>query len=109
MRTKLGQHERAVQGLREMLLISNDTSARQRLLAALAKLEERDASALETEIYAERMEFERRWRRERRTIPATLYILVGARIVAGFNMVDLATGGQDLVTTESIEVLEPVE
>ena len=109
MRTKLGQHERALAGLREMLLITSDKSARERLIAALAKLEERDAAALEAEIFEERMKFERTWRAERRTIPATMYVLVGPRIEPGFDMADLATGGRDLVVFDEEAELEPVE
>lgn len=109
MRTKLGQRERALAGLREMLLITNDNSARERLLAALAKLEERDAAAVEAEIFEERMKFERTWRADRRTIPATMYVLIGGRIEPGFDMADLATGGRDLVVFEEDAELEPIE
>lgn len=109
MRTKLGQHERALAGLREMLLITSDKSARERLLAALAKLEERDAAALEAEIFEERMKFERTWRADRRTIPATMYVLIGGRIEPGFDMANLATGGRDLVVFDDEAELEPVE
>jgi hypothetical protein len=109
MRTKLGQHDRAVAGLREMLLVTNDKTARKRLVAALAEIEMRDAQALEAEIYEERVQFERTWRAERPTVPATMYILLGPRLVAGFDMVDLATGGRDVLGSAEGVVLEPVE
>lgn len=109
MRSKLGQHERAVTSLREMLLVTNDTTAREKLLKALAKIESRDANSVDAEIRAERAKFDDRWRAERRTLPATMYVLVGARIVPGFDMTDLATGGRDLVIDEPIVPLEPLE
>jgi hypothetical protein len=103
MRTKLGEHERAVSNLREMLLVTNDTKARQRLVAALADLQEKDAAVVASEIYAERYKFERKWRAERRTVPATLYILIGPRIRPGFDLSELAAGGPDLTVEEHDE------
>jgi len=109
MRSKLGEHERAVTSLREMLLVTNDKAAREKLLKALATIESRDANSVDAEIRAEREKFDGRWRAERRTLPATMYVLVGARIVPGFDMGDLATGGRDLVIDESMAPLEPLE
>lgn len=108
MRSKLGQRERAIAGLREMLLITQDSSARERLLKSLSEVAERDADALATEVYEERMKFENQWHAERRTLPATMYLLIGARITPGFEMTDLATGGRDLYVDDT-EPLEPLE
>jgi hypothetical protein len=103
MRTKLGEHERAVANLREMLLVTNDAKARQRLFAALADLEEKDASVVASEVYAERYKFERQWRAERPSVPPTLYILIGPRIRPGFSLAELAAGGPELSVQEQDE------
>lgn len=110
MRTKLGQHERAVAGLRELLLVTSPGSTRERLIASLAELEKRDASSVAAEVLAERSKFERKWRRERPRISATFYTLLGPRLQPGFDMVDLATGGRDLLAEPDVVVeLEPLE
>lgn len=103
MRTKLGQHERAVTNLREMLLVTNDEKARQRLIAALADLEAKDAAVVASEIYAERYKFQRKWKAERPSVSPTFYTLLGPRIRPGFDMGDLAVGGRDLSTAEEVD------
>jgi hypothetical protein len=107
MRTKLGQHERAVSNLREMLLVTNDTKARQRLIAALADLEKKDANVVASEIYAERLKFERKRREERPSVPATFYVLIGPRLRPGFDLGELAIGGNELEVQEQPQLDEP--
>jgi hypothetical protein len=108
MRTKLGQHERARAGLRELLLVSSPGPTRERLIAALADLEHKDASSVAADVFVQRSRFEKQWRRERPAVSATFYILLGLRLQRGFDMVDLATGGRDLLVEPDIE-LEPLE
>ena len=102
MRTKLGQHDRAVKGLREMLLITSDKAARERIIDRLAELEKSDAAEIAAEV------FEAAWERDRRDIRDTMYVLIGPRLTPGFDMADLATGGADLVGSQPIEKLEPL-
>ncbi len=110
LRTKLGQHERAVSGLREAMLLTNDPQARARMVEKLAELEHSDATELAAELFDARRQFEGRWKAERPAIPAGLYILIGAHPQPGFDMADLATGGRDLVGAALItERLEPLE
>lgn len=110
LRTRLGQRERAVQGLREMLLVTPGGAARKRMIEALAKLENADSAAIASEIYEMRKKFETEWRRERRSVNASMYLLVGGRLQPGFDMTDLATGGRDLLmASEELEELEPPE
>jgi hypothetical protein len=97
MRTKLGEHERAVQGLREMLLLTTDTAAEQRLIAKLAELEKRDSDELAVEISAARLRFTRAWQADRPLLPATMYVLLGPRLDAAFDLTRTATGGRDLL------------
>lgn len=106
MRTKLGQHERAVTGLREMLLVSSDESARRRILARLGDLEDANAEAIANELLQARQQFERRWKSERPALPATMYLLLGPHRPTRFELGDLATGGRDVFgARDEIEVL----
>ncbi len=110
MRTKLGEHDRAVQGLREMILITPDVDARKRMIEKLAKLEDSDQQELAAELYGgAQRRFMESWKRDRPTLPPTIYVLLGARPSPGFDLGDLATGGADLVGSEPIETLEPLE
>lgn len=109
MRTKLGQHDRAARELREMLLITTDDAARKRLIDRLATLENDNADELAAEIYEERHRFVDAWKHDRPALPSSMYILLGPDIRPRFDMTDLATGGHDLVGSEPIERLEPLE
>jgi hypothetical protein len=109
MRTRLGQHQRAVDGLREMLLVTNDDAARARLLAKLADLERGSASELASELLDARKAFQSAWLAARPTVPASMFVLIGAPLSTRFDLSALATGGRDLVGTQAIERLEPLE
>jgi hypothetical protein len=109
MRTRLGQHQRAVDGLREMLLVTNDDKARARLVAKLAELENGAASELASELLDARRAFESTWLAARPAVPASMYVLIGAPLTAAFDLADLATGGRDLVGTHAIERPEPFD
>lgn len=80
MRTKLGQHQRAADGLREMLLLTSDDNARRRLIEKLAALENADADEIAAELLEERGKFERAWQAERPAVPSTMYLLIGPRL-----------------------------
>jgi hypothetical protein len=108
MQTKLGQRERAIADLREMILVTRDDIARRTLIDKLAKLADSDADELAAEVFEERKRFDSKWSHDRPTIPAGMYILLGPRITPGFDMTDLATGGRDLQTTAPPEKLEPL-
>ena len=109
MRTRMGQHQHAVDGLRELLLVSNDPKVRERLVAKLAELDHADEAQLRAEVDAAFRKFNDAWQRDRRDIPATMYVLVGARPQPGIDMTDLATGGRDLaVPAEVPPPLEPL-
>jgi hypothetical protein len=109
MRTKLGEHERAVRELREMLLVTQDSKARDALIKRLATLENSNADELAAEILETRKRFDAVWQRERPSLPASMYILLGPHIPPRFDMTDLATAGHDLIGSEPVEKLEPVE
>jgi len=109
MRTRLGQHQRAVDGLREMLLVTEDDAARVRLLAKLADLEHDAASEVAAELQEARHRFEAAWYATRPAVPASMYLLLGRPLSPAFDLADLATGGRDLVGTQDIERLEPID
>ncbi len=112
MRTRLGQHQRAIDGLREMLLVTDDDKVRERLLAKLAELTALDsgsANELASELLEARHRFEAEWLAARPAVPASMYVLIGAALSPRFELTDLATGGRDLVGAHDIERLDPVE
>ena len=110
MRTKLGQHDRAVKELREMILVTEDRAARDALIKRLAKLENTDTDELAAEVLAQRRRFEEAWHRDRPDLPATMYILLGPHLSPHFDMTNLATGGRDIVGSEPpAEKLEPIQ
>ena len=109
MRSRLGQHQRAVDGLREMLLVTNDDTARARLLAKLAELESGSANELAVDLLDARRRFEAEWLAARPAVPATMYVLLGPRRPRRFDLGDLATGGRDLVGSQPVEPVEPLE
>jgi hypothetical protein len=109
MRTRLGQHQRAVDGLREMLLVTDDDGVRERLLAKLSDLEETSAHELASDLLDARHRFEAGWLAARPTVPLTMYILLGPPLRRSFDLGDLATGGRDLIGTQPVERLEPLE
>lgn len=109
MRTRLGQHQRAVDGLREMLLVTNDDGVRARLLAKLAELESSSADELAAEVLEARHRFDAAWLAARPAVPPSMYVLIGPPLAPAFDLADLATGGRDLVGALPIERLEPLE
>ncbi|MBL0216444.1 MAG: hypothetical protein IPQ07_21495 [Myxococcales bacterium] len=108
LRTKLGQRDRAIQGLRELLLTTSDTKGRQQLIERLAKLEETDSAEIAAELHEMRQAFEREWQANRPALRPSLYLLVGPRLPRAFDLTDLATGGHDLVALQGFERLEPL-
>ncbi|MFT3691807.1 MAG: hypothetical protein QM831_01615 [Kofleriaceae bacterium] len=109
MRTKLGQRERAINDLRELILVTRDDNAKAALVDKLAKLVDSDSAELAAEVYEQRALFDRQWQKERPDVPPTMYLLIGPRITPGFDMTDLATGGRDLATAPVPEKLEPLD
>jgi tetratricopeptide (TPR) repeat protein len=109
MQTKLGQRERAIKDLRELILITRDSTAREALIEKLANLTDSDSPEIAAEVYEQRKMFDAKWHHDRPTIPPTMYILLGPQAQPGFDMTNLATGGRDLVTAAPPEKLEPID
>jgi len=108
LQSKLGQKERAIRGLTEILLITHDTKARQEILTQLAKINNEQSEELAAELLDARRSFERSWKRERPAVTATFYVLLGPPLGTTFDLTTLATGGRDLIGTQAFERLEPI-
>lgn len=107
LRSKLGQRQRAIDSLREMLLITSDQNARKRLIEELAKISDANADEIAAEMIEARSQFDKAWAAERPAVTPGIYLQIGPRRRPGFDLTDLATGGRDLVGAEGFEHLEP--
>lgn len=108
LQSRIGERQRAIDSLREILLLTTDQRARKAILDKLAELTDDSSEELAAEIFEQRKRFEHEWRANRPAVPASMYVLIGARLRAGFDLEDLATGGRDLIGSEGFERLEPV-
>jgi hypothetical protein len=109
LQTKYGHRERAIAGLQEMLLVTTDDHARQHLRDKLAELAGADGDEIASELLVARRQFDDAWKATRPAINPNMYILLGNPLGSSFDLVDLATGGHDLVGSKPIEHLEPLE
>ena len=109
LRTRLGQRERALEGLQEMLLITTDLKARKKIIDELASLGGANTDEIVAELQEARLQFEREWKAQRPAVTPGMYLQIGPRAKPGFDLADLATGGRDLVGSEPFERLEPPE
>jgi hypothetical protein len=107
--TQLGRRERAIAGLEEMLLLTNDQGARDRIIKKLAELDNADVGDIAIEMLDQKKRFEKTWLADRPTVPATMYILLGPPLSRGFDLGELATGGHDVIGSQVSEHLDPLE
>jgi hypothetical protein len=89
MRTKLGQRERALGQLREMMLTTTDEKVRKQLEERYAELASSDASQAIAEAAAE---FQAAWQAAMPYAPASLFVLVGEPPRAVLTLEDIARG-----------------
>jgi hypothetical protein len=108
MQTKIGQTERAIENLRELLLITQDARARERIVEQLAKITEDNRDEIAAELLEAREQFDRRWHAVRPAVPPAFYILLGPPLDDAFDLEELAIGGRE-PSFEPIERLEPLE
>ncbi|MGE0396365.1 MAG: hypothetical protein AB7T06_06570 [Kofleriaceae bacterium] len=97
LQTRFGQQQRAIEKLRELILITEDKQARESLLKKLGELTQDNADDIAAELLDSRRAFEREWNEKRPAIPATFYILLGPQLGTTFDLTDLATGGRDVI------------
>ena len=108
LQSKFGRKQRAIDSLREILLVTNDEQARARVIEKLAELENSDRDEVAAELTSARRDFDRAWRAARPAVTPSMYVLIGKRPVPGFDLTELATGGQDVITVPTNERLDPL-
>lgn len=107
LRSRFGQQQRAIAGLQEMLLVTTDDAARQRIIEKIAKLTNTDADEIAAELLEARHRFEQEWKSQRYTLSPSLFLLIGPVLRPGFDLGDLATGGIAPISVD-FERLEPL-
>jgi hypothetical protein len=108
LRSKLGQREKAVRDLRELIVYTDDAEQRKKLVEKLAELEEKDSAALEYELEVEKKRFEAAWLAARPDVPPSMYLLLGPPLAHSFRLEELAVDRDLVGTEEPIEPLPPV-
>ncbi len=108
LRTKLGQRDKAIRDLRELIVYTSNAKQREALIQKLAKLEESDAGELAYELDTERLRFEETWRAERPELTRTMYILIGPRLPSRFRLDDLAVDRDLIGIDEELSPLPPL-
>lgn len=108
LQTKFGRQQRAIQNLRELLLITTDRKAQQQIIARLSALQKEDVDAIAAELLDARLAFEAEWTTVRPSIPATFFVLIGKPLANTFDLDSLALGGREWVLpTPSVGAKEP--
>lgn len=108
LRTKLGQRERAIRDLRELILYTNDPVVRAKLVKKAAELAGASSAAIDYELTVARRRFQDAWDAERPELPPTSYLLVGPPLPTFFALEDLAVERDLIGTDPPLEPLEPV-
>lgn len=107
LRSRLGQRQRAVDNLRELMLITDDVDAKKALLEKLQELEHSNADEIAAELYEAKRAFERAWRDGRPAVSASMFVLIGTPTRPGFDLGDLATGGRELTDLNATSEADP--
>lgn len=105
VRTQLGQQERAVRDLRELIATTDDPGQRRRLIEKMAALEGSNAQRIEDEVRWERERSTAAWNAAAPEVPETFYVLLGDPPRPYIDFGDLAVD-RALVGTE--ELYEPL-
>jgi len=105
LRTKLGQRDKALRDLRELIVYTTDARQREKLVAKLAELTEGDADALAYELEVEQRRFEALWKATRPDVPPSAFLLIGPPLSPSFRLEDLAVD-RDLIGAD--EPIEPL-
>lgn len=106
LQTRFGQQQRAIEKLRELILITDDKAAGEKLVAKLVELTNDEGSEIAAELFEGRRAFEREWLEKRPAVPATYYVLFGAPLGTTFDLAALATG-HEVIGTHTFERLDP--
>lgn len=107
LRSKLGQREKAIRDLRELILTTSNQLQRERLIKKLAEFVDADRGQLAYELEIERRRFDDRWLAERPELKPSMYLLVGPPLAPRFRLDDLAVDRDLIGADEHIAPLEP--
>ena len=103
MRSRLGQHQRAIESLRQMVMITDNDEAREKMLERL-RIESPD---LADEVERAADQLTRDWQKNLPSVPLDFYILLGPPPPRAIDFRQLATphdlfgAGEDAATAES--------
>ena len=100
MRTKLGQKDRALRALREMILNTEDDGARARLQAQYAG---RASEVESAELATHARELDAEWKRELPYVPRTTYLILGPAPPKALDLESLTNEGVFQDTTDADE------
>ena len=87
MRSRLGQHQRALDNLKQMIAMTENAGARRKLVERLR----REAPDLAEELTRERKALEERWQRDMPAVSLDFYILLGPPPPRAFDLRELTT------------------
>ncbi len=105
LRSKLGQRDKAVRDLRELILYTTSAAERAKLVAKLAELADQNADALAYELEVMQRRFDEQWKATRPEVTPSMFVLLGAPLSPSFRLDDLAVD-RDLVGSD--QPLEPL-
>lgn len=106
LESELGQRDKAIRDLRELIAYTNSPTDRAKLVKKLAKLTEGSSDSIAHELDVERARFAAAWRRDRPELPATMYLVAGPAIAPWFDPAALA--GEPVPEVEPIDPLPPL-
>ena len=90
LETELGQRDKAIRDLRELIQYTSDAATRKRLVDKLAKLSAQSSAALDYELDVERARFDQAWNRERPELPAAMFAVIGPALPNWFDPIELS-------------------
>lgn len=105
LRTKLGQHERALENLRQVILATEDPKKQEKLIATYRQMAGKEFPEEATRAKAE---LQRSWMRELPFASPSLYLILGDRPAAAFDL-DALAAQPDVVGALLAEPAEPAD
>jgi tetratricopeptide (TPR) repeat protein len=101
-RTRIGQKERAIRELREMILVTDNEKAQEKMVDRLRTLMAEGDAALVDEMLRAKVDFEARWQADMPWVPRTLYLILGPTPPAAIDLAALAVD-RDLIGSQDDE------
>jgi hypothetical protein len=109
LRTKIGQKERAIRELREMILVTDNKKAQEKMVARLRSLMAEGDAALVDEMLRAKVELEERWQADLPWVPQTLYLLLGPTPPPAIDLEELAVDRDLIGVEEPADVIDDAD